>query len=369
MIQSNRPFEQFFLICSPVILLGRLVEWPAVTLADQAAKMRETLTSLGLIFLVVAGSVKPVKADFMGFDLIPLSGSLLMDIRDFYLTYQKQIMAIKRAALAYYTVRQLDVTELLHELGDLAELELTEAARAYVNREVEGYIMALTWTGEENHTQGSGMAPAEHDGNMERDVRYKITGNDGTQQYMTAGQVWNALFNPYDPAWDPRLTQETMFVLRAHKRWLERELGRYKRAVGTWEKLAAVYDGIELEGIGTASASQAIAWAIESTVKVDKQAAQLKSRIQGSIQKYIDARLAYWKGRIADVQMTLDSYGRALTNMEKDVGHMENRVLNMTEARMRIQSRQLWNNRLPGDGREATGPLRVKSFPMGWRRS
>lgn len=373
---SNQRYPDLKLLLAPLALVGLLVEAPLVWVHQRlAARRRWLATWYGLLFLTLAAPV-PARADFLGFDLIPLAGSLLVDIRNFYLEYQKQITILKKMALAYYATRLLDTEKLKRELGDLAELELAEAMRHWVNRPVTGYVHALTYTGESRNTGADPSAPAGHDGQWQKGLRFRVEDNDGQARYMTNSEIWNALFNPYDPAWDPALTHETYLVLKARSRWLSRELGRYRRAIFTWQKLAAIYDNLYLEGIEGASTAAAIRWASGAGVQLDRVAARIQSMNRGPLKHYIEGRVKHWQTRVAEVRLERVRIREAIAEMRADMTAMERRALGMVAARIKQTSLRNWNYGLPPTG--PPGPNKAKTglpllspqhwslFPLGW---
>ncbi len=374
--ESAKSYPDLKLLIAPLALLGKLIELPFAWVHLRLARRKRWLATWYCVLFLTLGAPVPARADFLGFDLIPLAGSLLVDIRNFYLEYQKQITILKKVALAYYYTRLLDTEQLKADLGDLAELELTEAMRHWVNRRVTGYVHALTYTGESRNTAADPSAPADHDGQWQKGLRFRVEDPDGRARYMTNSEIWNALFNPYDPAWDPALTHETYLVLKARYRWLSRELGRYQRAIFTWRKLAAIYDNLYLEGIERASVGAAIRWAAGASVQLDRVAARIKSMNQGPLKHYIEGRVKHWQTRVAEVRLEQVRIREAILEMRADMTAMERRALGMVAARIKQTSLRNWNYVLPPTGPEGNveskasfpmlRPQHWSPFPLGW---
>ena len=372
--RQNQLGRDPWILLGPLALLGRLLEVPFLRLHRLLARFKHGLITWYCALMLTFAAPMPVRADFLGFDLIPLAGSLLVNIRDFYLRYQEQIILLKKLALAYYAVRQLDVDQLKRDLGELAELEATELARHWVNRKVTGFVHALTYSGTSQNTSGD-LTPATHDGGLQRGLRFRVEDNEGQARYLTTSEVWNELFNPFDPNWDPALTQETYLVLKARRRWLFRELGRYRRAIQTWEKLASIYDLLYLEDIEKGSVQAAIRWAISSSLSLDRVAARLKSMRDGAIKHYISKRRAHWQARVAEVRLEQRALDHAIREMRADMGDMERRAMGMISARIKRKSLRHWNYVLPASLPPGAAPksrlkalphLHWSPFPKGW---
>ena len=354
-------------LLGPLALLGLWVEWPFLWIHRKLGT-RKKLTTWYCILTLWVGA--PVKADFLGFDLVPLAGSLLADIRSFYLEYQDQIMSIKKMAVAYYAIRQLDVGRLKEELGDLAELELAEAAKGWLNDRVSGYMDGLIQSGED---QSSGSGPASHDGELEKGRRFRVTDGEGGERYLTNSEIFNELFNPYDPHWDPAITSETYFVLMERSRWFRRELNRYQRAIYSWRKLASLQNNLYLDDLEKATVSQAIKWAVNASPEVDKVAAHLKSMENGPLAQFIKNRLVYWETRMKEVRIEQTMIEEALKDMRDGMKFMESRALGKVAATIKMRSLEKWRYNLPVLGETTQARLEPVAhnhwslFPKGWR--
>lgn len=348
----------------PLALLGLLWEIPVIWV-HRRLKTRRRLATWYCILALSIGA--PVKGDFLGFDLVPLAGSLLADIRSFYLEYQDQIMAIKKMAVAYYTIRQLDVGRLKDELGELAELETAEVARNWLNTRVTGYVDGLTRSGQDH---GSSVGPAYHSGALESGMRFRIEDPNGDVRFLTNTEIFNELFNPFDPNWDPSITNETYMVLMARERWFRRELNSYQRAIYAWEKLSSLYNNLYLDDLETATVAQAIKWAVSASPEVDKTAAYLQSMDSGPLAQFIKNRLNYWKTRLNEVRIEQTMVREALSDMKEGMAFMERRALGKVAATMQVKNQQKWQYDLTALGSqvrlEPVSPQHWSLFPKGW---
>ncbi|CAM2064179.1 hypothetical protein SCOR_02350 [Sulfidibacter corallicola] len=370
MTHASPPTPDVAGLLGPFALLGMAIEKPVAWMHARVAS-RGTRT-LVVWYLVLAWFIAmPLRADFLGFDLIPLAGMLLANIREFYMEYQKQIILLKKTAQAYYYARAIDVDQLKRDVGELVALETVDGFRVLLNRTASDYAEAMIYDGQQRE-EGPAQ-PASHDGQAQVGLRFRVTSSDGEATYKTNSEIWNALFNPYDPEWDPAMTHETFLVLKMRYRWLSRELGKYRRAVRTYKQLAAHWKNLFLQDIEQASIQSAIRYAVSSSLQMDSLAAKLKSIREGPIQEFFQGRIEYWTTRYNDVHQELIRIDWAIAQMQEDMTWMERRALNQVAARIRLKSLKRWNYLLPVGKRKAPASrlkpvphLHWSAFPKGW---